>query len=124
MMPFAPRFDAVYAALQQAVAESGMRCLRADDIWINDHIVDDIINLIWRARVVIADLSSRNANVFYEMGIAHTLGREVIQIAQSETDIPFDVRSLRSITYLNNGKGLEHLKARVVDRLTYLTSAS
>lgn len=124
MMPFDARFNNVYATLQQAAAESSMRCQRADDIWINNHIMDDVINLIWRARVVIADLSSRNPNVFYETGIAHTLGREVIQIAQSMEDIPFDLRAIRSIAYLNNGEGLERLKAQVADRLNYLTSAS
>jgi hypothetical protein len=72
---------------------------------------------------VIADLSSRNSNVFYETGIAHTLGREVIQIAQSMGDIPFDLRAIRSISYLNNGEGLERLKAQVIDRLNYLASA-
>jgi hypothetical protein len=124
MMPFDARFNSVYTALQQAVTASGMRCQRADDIWVNGHIVDDIINLIWRVRVVIADLSSRNPNVLYETGIAHTLGREVIQIAQSMDDIPFDLRPIRSLTYVNNGEGLERLKAQVVERLNYLTSAS
>ena len=124
MMPFDARFDNVYETLQQAAAESGMRCYRADDIWLNDHIMDDVINLIWRARVVIADLSWKNPNVFYETGIAHTLGRKVIQIAQSIDDIPFDLRAIRSVTYLPNGEGLEHLKAQVVERLKYLTTAS
>jgi hypothetical protein len=86
--------------------------------------MDDIINLIWRARVVVADLSSKNPNVFYETGIAHTLGREVIQIAQSIDDIPFDLRAIRSLTYLNNGEGPERLKAQIVERLKYLTSVS
>jgi hypothetical protein len=124
MMPFEARFDSVYTTLQQAATEAGMRCLRADDIWVNNHIIDDVINLIWRARVVVADLSSRNPNVFYETGIAHTLGREVIQIAQSIEDVPFDLRAIRSQTYLNNGEGLERLKAQVVERLNHLTSAN
>lgn len=124
MMPFDAQFKGVYATLQRAVTESGMRCQRADEIWVNSHIVDDIINLIWRARVVIADLSLRNPNVFYEAGIAHALGRQVILIAQSMEDIPFDLRAIRSLTYLNNGEGLEHLKAKVVERLNYLNSAS
>jgi hypothetical protein len=47
----------------------------------------------------------------------------VIQIAQSVEDIPFDLRAIRSLTYLNNGEGLERLKTQVVDRLNYLTSA-
>ena len=124
MMPFDARFADVYVTLQQAVAESEMRYHRADDIWLNNHIMDDVINLIWRARVVIADLTSKNPNVFYETGIAHTLGRDVIQIAQSMDDIPFDLRSIRSVTYLHNGEGLARLKAQIVERLKYLTTAS
>jgi hypothetical protein len=123
MMPFDSRFADVYITLQRAAAESGMRCSRADDIWINNHIMDDVINLIWRARVVIADLTSRNTNVFYETGIAHTLGRDVIQIAQSMDDVPFDLRSLRSVTYLHNNEGLASLKIQIIDRLKNLTAA-
>jgi hypothetical protein len=124
MMPFDVRFDSVYATLQQAAIAVGMRCFRADDIWVNNHIIDDIINLIWRARIVIADLSSRNPNVFYETGIAHTLGRDVIQIAQSIEDVPFDLRAIRSQTYLNNGEGLARLKIQVAERLRSLTAAT
>jgi hypothetical protein len=124
MMPFDARFADVYVTLQQAVAECGMRCHRADDIWLNNHIMDDVISLIWRARVVIADLTSKNPNVFYETGIAHTLGRAVIQIAQSMDDIPFDLRTIRSVSYLHNGEGLARLQTQVVERLKYLTTAS
>ena len=122
MMPFAAGFDNVYTALQEAAIESGMRCNRADDIWVNNHIMDDVINLIWRARVVISDMTSRNPNVFYETGIVHTLGRNAIQITQSMSDIPFDLQSIRSIPYLNNREGLEDLKARVVARIRELTT--
>jgi hypothetical protein len=124
MIPFDARFDTVYETLQQAVAESGMRCYRADDIWLNDQIMDDIINLIWRARVVIADFTLKNPNVFYETGIAHMLGRTVIQITQSLDYVPFDLRQYRSVEYLPNGEGLAGLKAEVVGRLKYLATAS
>jgi hypothetical protein len=50
MMPFGAGFDRVYTTLQQAATEAGMRCLRVDDIWVNNHIIDDVINLIWRPR--------------------------------------------------------------------------
>ena len=86
-----------------------MRCQRGDDIWVNDHVLDDVINLIWRAQIVIADLTIRNPNVFYEAGIAHTLGRDVIQIVQSTDDIPFDLQAIRSVAYQNNPEGLRRL---------------
>jgi hypothetical protein len=117
MMPFDARFDRVYATLQQAANAAGFRCQRADDIWINDHIMDDVISLIWRASAVVSDLSQKNPNVFYETGIAHTLGRDVIQIAQSMEDVPFDIRGIRSIQYYANGEGLSQLSQQVTTRL-------
>jgi hypothetical protein len=123
MMPFDAGFSGVYLALQGAAAEVGMKCLRADDIWLNHHIMDDVINLIWRARVVVADLTGKNPNVFYEAGIAHTLGREVIQIAQSMDDIPFDLRSIRSLHYLNNDQGRDDLRRDVGRRLGTILEA-
>ncbi|MER7420845.1 hypothetical protein ABT346_29370 [Micromonospora peucetia] len=122
MMPFDSRFDRVYETLRHAAADAGLRCHRADDIWVNDHIMDDVISLIWRARAVISDFTLRNANVFYETGIAHTLGRDVIQITQSAGDVPFDLRSIRSVQYLANGEGLLLLRERVADRLRNLVS--
>lgn len=120
MMPFDARFNTVYEALQEAVNAAGLDCRRADDIWENDHIMDDVISLIWKARVVISDLSSKNPNVFYETGIAHSLGRDVIQIAQSIDDVPFDLRSLRTVVYLSNTEGLIDLKDQVTTRLSNL----
>ena len=109
MMPFDPRFDAVYATLRQTAEAAGLRCRRADDIWENPAVIQDIVSLIDRSRVVICDCTGRNPNVFYEIGIAHTLGREVILITQVEADIPFDLRHLRYVRYLNNSEGLNAL---------------
>ncbi len=63
------------------------------------------------------DCTGRNPNVFYEIGIAHTLGREVILITQSDNDIPFDLRHLRYVRYLNNAQGLGDLTAALQGRL-------
>jgi hypothetical protein len=117
MMPFAAEFNTVYQSLQEAVVTAGLRCRRADDIWENPAVMQDVVNLIDRSQVVICDCSGRNPNVFYEAGIAHALGREVILIAQSASDIPFDLRHLRYVQYLNNGEGREELKTRIAPRL-------
>lgn len=120
MMPFHPSFDAVYATLQQTAQAVGLRCRRADDIWENPAVIQDVVSLIDRSSIVICDCTGRNPNVFYEIGIAHTLGREVILITQSESDIPFDLRHLRFVTYLNNGEGLNALSTRLQPRLADL----
>jgi len=122
MMPFNPASNSVYTALQQAAAAAGMRCQRADDIWDNISIIQDVVKLISTARVVICDLSGKNANVFYETGIAHTLGKDVILIAQHNSDVPFDVQHIRYVKYLANDQGLAELVPKVTARLQDLVS--
>jgi len=117
MMPFHPSFHRVYESLQRVATAARLRCRRADDIWENPAVMQDVVSLIDRSRLVIADCTGRNPNVFYEIGIAHTLGREVILITQNEGDIPFDLRHLRYVTYLNNGEGLAALEQRIASRI-------
>ena len=123
MMPFNAGFTPVYESMKAGVEAAGMRCLRADDIWERDHILDDVLSLIWRARVVIADLSGKNPNVFYEAGIAHTLGRDTILVAQSMDDIPFDLQGIRALRYLNNGEGRDALTKGIASRLNTITGS-
>lgn len=118
MMPFRPEFDAVFDALRVVCDGLGLVCQRADDLWSDPRVMQDVISLIDRAHVTIADCSTRNANVFYEIGIAHTLGREVLLIAQSDTDVPFDLHHLRYKKYANTPDGLEALATHLRGRLS------
>ncbi|TAI61857.1 hypothetical protein CWO89_32895 [Bradyrhizobium sp. Leo170] len=120
MMPFEASFTPVYDGLKATAEKVGLRCRRADDIWENPAIIQDIVSLIDRSRVVICDCSGRNPNVFYEIGIAHTLGREVILITQNEADVPFDLRHLRYVRYLNNAEGRQELCRKLEARLSDL----
>jgi len=121
MMPFDLGFTPVYDSLRAMAERLRLRCRRADDIWEDAAIIQDVVSLIDRSRVVICDCTGRNPNVFYEIGIAHTLGREVILVTQSAADIPFDLRHLRFVTYLNNAEGraglCETLERRLADIL-------
>lgn len=117
MMPFDVRFDPVYESIRQSATNAGLRCRRADDIWENPAIIQDVVSLIDRSRIVVCDCTGRNPNVFYEAGIAHTLGREVILITQNDQDIPFDLRHLRYVRYLNNGEGRTVLAAALQTRM-------
>ena len=101
LSPFAEPFDTVYEDHLKPSVESfsGLRCLRADDINDNRPIMEDIWKSINEARIIISDLTGKNPNVFYETGIAHTIGKEVVLITQSMADVPFDLRHLRCIVY-------------------------
>lgn len=121
MMPFHPSFTPVYEALQRVATACNLRCRRADDIWENPAVIQDVVSLIDKSRIVVCDCTGRNPNVFYEAGIAHSLGREVILITQNPEDIPFDLRHLRYVHYLNNGEGLIQLSARIQQRMEALS---
>jgi hypothetical protein len=58
-----------------------------------------VVSSICKSSVVVCDLTGKNANVFYEAGIAHSLGKDVILNTQSADDVPFDLRRLRYIPY-------------------------
>jgi hypothetical protein len=117
MMPFQAEFDSVYKALQGATSALGLRCVRADEIWEHHAVVQDVVNLVARARAVICDCTGRNPNVFYEIGIAHSFGKEVLLIAQSDDDVPFDLGHLRYVRYSANTEGLAALSQAVQSRL-------
>lgn len=117
MMPFSAAFDEVYSAITRAAERTEMRCSRVDGIWENHSVIQDVISLIDRSRYVVCDCSGRNPNVFYEIGIAHTLGKEVILITQSGDDVPFDLKHLRYIPYSNNPVGRQSLEDALVARI-------
>ncbi|WP_434403381.1 hypothetical protein [Sphingobium sp. DN12] len=117
MMPFDAAFAPVYATIQEASAACGLLPRRADEIWEAPGIIQDVVSLLDRARIVVCDLTGRNPNVFYEAGIAHTLGREVIIIAQNRQDVPFDLQHLRYIPYLNNNEGRAALSQALQGRM-------
>ena len=117
MMPFESKFSGTYAAIRNVCAKLGIDCKRADDIWDNSILIQDVFDLIFTSKAVLTDFTDRNPNVFYETGVAHTLGKLVIPITQSTSDIPFDLRHHRALTYLPNAEGLLKLERDLEKKL-------
>ena len=122
MMPFDVALDPVFQTIQNSCAAAGYRGLRADNIWENTTIIQDIFSLIYRSSVVIVDFTGKNPNVMYETGIAHTLGKLVIPISQSIDDVPFDMRHHRVLPYLLNGEGLQQLANNLTGKLQQVST--
>jgi hypothetical protein len=100
LMPFAEQFREVYDQIYKSVCEQNhIRCWRVDELLGPGSITRDIIRGILEADIIIADLTDRNPNVFYELGIAHSIGNKTIMTSQRGSDIPFDVGSYRIILY-------------------------
>jgi hypothetical protein len=111
LMPFAAAPKPVYDDHILSVTKHlGIRCERADDFFSSESVIDEVWSAICNAKVCIADCTGRNPNVFYELGIAHTLGRPCVLIAQSVDDIPFDVRHRRAIVYSFTPRGMEEFE--------------
>lgn len=100
IMPFGGQFDEYYTEiLAPSIQLVGLQPIRADEIYKAGAIINDIMNAINDAEIIIADVTSKNPNVNYELGFAHALGKPVIIISQTIEDVPFDYRHLRTIIY-------------------------
>ena len=120
MMPFDATLDPVYATIGNLCTELKLECSRADDIFHESELIQDVFSLIYRSAVVICDFTGSNTNVYYEAGIAHTLGRPVVPLTQFDPHVTFDLRHHRFIRYLNNSQGLQELKPKLERRLRRL----
>jgi len=100
LMPFNNEMNNVYNYLiKPSVFESGLESVRADEIYRPGSIIEQIRTSIRQARVLIADVTLKNPNVMYEIGLAQAMGKPIIFISQEIKDIPFDIRGFRVIIY-------------------------
>lgn len=118
LMPFLDEFRDIYDLGIKSTAEKlGMRCERVDEIEFNDTILAQIYSEIQRSDLIVADMTGRNPNVFYEVGYAHALSKDVVLLTQKAEDIPFDLKGHNHIIY---GKSITTLKQRLEKRLLVL----
>lgn len=118
LMPFTPTSRAIYDDHISSVASDlGLTTLRADDFFTAHAVMEDIWAAILGSQVIVADCTGRNPNVFYEMGLAHALGKPVVLITQSSDDVPFDIGHLRYIQYDYTPRGVRILERRLADTL-------
>ncbi len=100
MMPFGHWFDTYYKELfAPAIKDAGMEPLRADELFSTGTVIEQIWEQIQKAKILLADLTGKNANVFYELGLAHAAHKPVVFTSGSLDDVPFDLRHLRVIIY-------------------------
>lgn len=101
-MPFGETFDDIYNIIYKPIIkESGLFCVRADEVYGSRPIIADIVDLISKSSVLVANLTGKNPNVIYELGLAHGMGKAAVLSAENIEDIPFDYRHLRIVLYNN-----------------------
>lgn len=103
MMPFTESFENYYQQLYKPDIEKvNLEPMRTLDLFRPNVIVSDIWEMIQNSKALLAELTTRNANVFYELGLGHAIGKPIILISETMDDVPFDLQQLRIILYDKN----------------------
>jgi hypothetical protein len=121
LMPFRESWsERIYQkVLKPVLAECQVAPKRADDLF-GSRIMEDIWAGINSAFIVLADVTNRNPNVFYELGIAHTVGKNVVLMTQQDDDVPFDIKPYRYIKYEDNQDGYEFLRKMLPEFIAHI----
>lgn len=111
LMPFLDELQPVY---EDHIMKVGKRCglsvARADDFFTHGTVMSDIWSAINQSDLIVADCTGRNPNVFYEVGLAHALGKATILTVQDRSDIPFDLQHIRVLQYSYNPRGMQEFE--------------
>jgi hypothetical protein len=111
LMPFKAEMLPVYEDyIKPVCASMKLSVRRADDFFTADAVVTDIWKAVVSARLIVADCTDRNPNVFYEIGLAHAIGKPTILLTQKSEDVPFDLRHLRYIAYQLTPHGMREFE--------------
>jgi hypothetical protein len=118
LMPFSEEWSAgMWEGVLKPLCKSmGLIVKRADEL-LGPDIIEDIWKSINEAGILIADITNRNPNVLYELGIAHTLGKKIILLTQRIDDIPFDLKKYRFIEYKNKIESYKSLESKLKEFL-------
>lgn len=108
--------------VKPTVDKCGLDCIRGDDMFGSNAIMEDVREAIAASRIVIADLTGTNANVFYEVGIAHAMEKPVLLLAQSAEDVPSDLRHRRVLVYDYTPRGCKLLERRLEEHVCWMIS--
>src|SRR4051795_5153611 len=114
LMPFDAVFNDVYQlGIKEACETAGAYCERLDEQIFYQNIIERIYVQIAKADLIIADMTGRNANVFYEVGYAHALNKKVILLTRDPSNIPFGLKNYPHLTYADIRSLISDLRGRL-----------
>lgn len=122
LMPFDDEFSDIYKfGIKGAAEDVGAYAERIDEQIFTEGILDRMFTQISKSDIVVADMTGRNPNVFYEVGYAHALGKITLLLTQAVDDIPFDLKHRQHIVY---GGKIDALRRDLGDRLRWAVEES
>lgn len=124
-MQFGLPFDTLYQeVIQPGARELNLDVIRIDEVAKPGIIFEDIKRQIAESKIIIAEITAPNQNVFYELGYAHALNKPTILLAQRGKELPFDIRSYRVIFYDDSIGGKPALEKNLKKQLEAILSES
>lgn len=118
IMPFAAKFEPVFTAIKETLENDlGLACARTKELLGGGNIIEDILRGIGESEFIVVDVTGKNPNVFYELGIAHMCKdvEKVVLLSQEIESIPFDLRHFRHIVYKPTAVGIRALRQNLRD---------
>ena len=117
LMPFDPSFKDLYElGIKAASVDAGAYCERVDEQIYDESTLQRVYNQIAKADLLVAEMTGKNPNVFYEVGYAHALGKRVILLTKTAEDIPFDLKHYPHVIHENK---ISDLKPELTRRVRW-----
>lgn len=101
LTPFHKDFFPTFEVIKKVCEYADLKCIRGDEKNFKGDIFSNVLRNIVQSKIIIANISGRNPNVMYELGLAHALDKNVILVAETLNNIPVDLQSKRIVTYQN-----------------------
>ena len=117
LTPFNREFAGAFQLIRRTCSDLGYKCLRGDEQIATGDILARILKLICSARLVIANIDGRNPNVFFELGIALSMDKDVVIVANNNTNNPFDIMRENIVLWQNHSELRTKLKDMVLKAL-------
>jgi len=110
-MQFCNYLNELYKDVIKKVGENrGFEVTRADEIYNSGLIIEDINRKILESKLIIAEVTPKNPNVYYELGFAHAINKPTILLAEKDTKLPFDINPFRTLFYKNTIGGKQKIE--------------
>ncbi len=118
LMPYHQDFDDMYISIKNACVKHNLNCIRGDEQYIRGSIISHVIKNISSSCLIICLLDGRNPNVYYELGLAHAMDKNVILLTSELNNATTDIKSNKLVffdSYYKLEKNLEKEIARFLE---------
>lgn len=117
LTPFHDIYAEDYSVIREVCTSAGFKCFRGDENYFKGDIFPEMLKLIVKSNLIIANVNGRNPNVLYELGIAQALDKAVILISREpeKLQLPIDIKSKRFLIYNSYTELQERLRSELIN---------